>query len=246
MLGNLRPLFQGHSTLRAVIDSVLEGRLGEARVDDPDSPRTACLEIGCYAIFGGDPGAEGAHRLVAAVSPPRELVIPPRDDWRRLLHSTREGLVDCSMRTYDAGGLDPERLASWRETPAAGIAIRPIDSRLARQLDEGLRPHGLQVFPDADAFAAGGLGFGALDDDRLVCAATSYAVSTERLEVAISCRTEYRRRGLARATAAALLAECLRRGLTPEWSASNPVSQHLAETLGYRPAGRCEVLVAES
>jgi predicted GNAT family acetyltransferase len=60
--------------------------------------------------------------------------------------------------------------------------------------------------------------------------------------VAIATRPAFRGRGLAAATAARLLRECLERGLTPRWSASNPVSQRLAVRLGYRPAGVCEVL----
>ena len=60
--------------------------------------------------------------------------------------------------------------------------------------------------------------------------------------MAIATRPAFRGLGLAAATAARLLRECLDQGLTPRWSASNPVSQRLAVRLGYRPAGVCEVL----
>jgi predicted GNAT family acetyltransferase len=42
---------------------------------------------------------------------------------------------------------------------------------------------------------------------------------------------------------AKLIRDALTRGLVPCWSASNPVSKRLAERLGYRPAGECEVLL---
>jgi predicted GNAT family acetyltransferase len=62
------------------------------------------------------------------------------------------------------------------------------------------------------------------------------------VEVAISTRPAFRGRGLAAATAARFLRQCLTEGLAPRWSASNPVSQRLAVRLGYQPAGPCEVL----
>jgi hypothetical protein len=42
---------------------------------------------------------------------------------------------------------------------------------------------------------------------------------------------------VATALSAALLLECVRRGLRPNWDAANPESCALAEKLGYTPAG---------
>ena len=64
------------------------------------------------------------------------------------------------------------------------------------------------------------------------------------IELAIGTHPGHRRRGLARAVAAMLMRACLERGLTPHWNAANPVSQRLAVSLGYEPAGICEILLA--
>ena len=69
-----------------MVDSVLEGRLGTGVADDPRSPRVARLELGCYAIFGGDPSLPAARELARQVAAPRELLFPDSDAWRRLLH----------------------------------------------------------------------------------------------------------------------------------------------------------------
>jgi hypothetical protein len=45
--------------------------------------------------------------------------------------------------------------------------------------------------------------------------------------------------------AAAMLAACLERGLRPEWSAADPISKHLAISLGYRPAALCDIFYLE-
>lgn len=122
------------------------------------------------------------------------------------------------------------------------MKVLRIDASLAEQLDSELEPHGLQAFASAAAFVESGVGFGAVIDGRLACAATSYTLSSRFLEVAIGTRPAYRGRGLAAAASAALLRYCLDAGVAPRWSASNPVSQRLAVRLGFRPAGVCEVL----
>lgn len=239
----LRPLFDGHRELRAVVDAVLEGRLGAAVPDDAASPRAARLSIGCYEIFGGDPRAPAARRLVETAPPERELVYGNDPDWRRLLldvHGAR--LFDRPMRAFGASRLDADGLRERASRLEPGFAMRPLDPQLARQLDDELVPHALQTYRSAEEFVAEGIGFGVVAGERLACAATSYTRSSTAVEVAIATRSGFRGRGLAVAAAAQLMASCLEAGLTPCWNASNPVSQRLAVRLGYEPAGTCEVL----
>src|SRR5262249_60436489 len=125
---------------------------------------------------------------------------------------------------------------------APGFDLQALDADLAAQLGVDLEPHALQVFASARDFLEQGLGFGAVKDGRLACAATSYTRSSRSVEVAIATRPEFRGRGLAAAAAARLLRLCLDQGLAPRWTASNPVSQRLAVRLGYRPARLCGVL----
>ena len=82
-----------------------------------------------------------------------------------------------------------------------------------------------------------GAGYAALQGNALVCGASSYADWPGGVEIEIDTHPAHRRRGLARACAAALMLDCLSRGLYPSWDAANPVSAHLAQTLGYIAAG---------
>ena len=235
----LEPLFASHRELRAVVEAVLERRQGRA-TRDGDAAR---LSIGCYELFGGDPSSPGARRLVAGAQTARELVYGDDAGWRRLILDVHgEQVFDRPMRVFDATRLDRAALRRIEETLPAPFALERIDVHLARQLDDDLVPHALEVFTTAADFATNGLGFGAVIDGRLACAATSYTMSSRRAEVAIATRPEFRGRGLAAAAAAALMGRCLDVGLVPAWSASNPVSQRLAVRLGYQPAGLCEVL----
>jgi RimJ/RimL family protein N-acetyltransferase len=235
---DLRPLFAGHRSLRALVEAVLEGRQGRAVRDGA----AARLSLGCYELLGGDAASPGARRLVESAARPRELVYGNDASWRRLIQDVHgEAVHDRPMRDYDPAALDRTRLREMEAVPA-GFEIVRLDRTLARQLDHELEPHALQVFASADEFAREGIGFGAVIDGRLAAAATSYAWTARLLEVAIAARPAFRGRGLAAAAAAALMGHCLDAGIAPCWIASNPVSQRLAVRLGFRPTEVCEVL----
>jgi GNAT superfamily N-acetyltransferase len=232
-------MFSGFVALGAVVEAVVEGRLGHSTV----AGDAARLSIGCYEIFGGDASCPEARGLVAGAARPRELVYGNDPRWRGLILDVHgQAVFDRPMRDFDPAGLDRASLVQFEAGLAKGFEMRAFDAGLTRQLDADLEPHALQVFPGAREFLEHGLGFGAVKDGRLACAATSYTRSSRSVEVAIATRPEFRGCGLAAATAARLLRECLDQGVAPRWSASNPVSQRLAERLGYRPAGVCEVL----
>jgi GNAT superfamily N-acetyltransferase len=232
-------MFGRSPELAAVIEAVLEGRVGRAEVEGP----AARLSVGCYEIFGGDPASAAARELVASAAGPRELFYGNDPEWRQLILDVHgEAVFDRPMRDFDPGGLDPAALERFDATVPAGFELRSFDSDLVRQLDPDLEPHALQVFASEADFLEGGMGVAAVRDGRLAGAATSYTRSSRFVEVAIATRAEFRGQGLAAATSARLLRESLSLGLVPRWSASNPVSQRLAVRLGFRAAGVCEVL----
>lgn len=244
--GVLCALFDQHAELRAVIDAVLEGRVGRVE-SEGDPPRVARLTVGCYAFLGGDPSLPEARRLVETAAAPRELVYGKDAAWRRLILDVHGARVsDRPMRTFDPSRLSVLELHRMEHALPAGFELRGIDANLATQLDRELEPHALQVYPTADAFAARGIGYGVVKDGRLACAATSYTTSSRGVEVAIATRLEFRGLGLAAAASARLMRHCLESGLVPHWSASNPVSQRLAARLGYGPGGVCEILYLAS
>lgn len=240
MTGDPASLFARVTTLPAIVEAGIEGRLGSIARDGG----AARLSLGCYEMFGGDAGSPGAHQLIAGAAR-HELVYGNDPGWRAAILELRgDQVVDRPMTEFDAGGLDIAALARFAEAVPPGFKVHRLDVELAGQLDAELEPHGLQVFPSARDFVAHGLGFGAVTEKGvLACAATSYTLSLHYLEVAIATRPAFRGRGLAQVVGAALMREALARNLVPCWSASNPVSKRLAERLGYRPAGECEVLL---
>ena len=236
---SLAALVAGQAALRAIVEAGVERRQGRVERDG-DAAR---ISLGCYEVFGGDPASAGARRLVAGAARPRELVYGNDPAWRALVLEVHgEDVFDRPMEEFDPSALDDAALAAIAATLPAGFELRRLDADLASRLDGDLEPHGLQVFPSPGALAEDGLGFVLLEGDRLASAATSYTRSSRHVEVAISTHPAHRGRGLAAVAGAVLIRECLRLGLEPCWSASNPVSKRLALRLGYLPGGTCEVL----
>lgn len=234
---DLARAFACHRTLRAVIEAGVEGRQGRMH----RRPAAARLDLGCYAVLAGDPASGDAAELLRTIEAPREILVPDEQAWRDRLHEILgRRLEERPLRAFSPHSLDLGRLRIL-EDPPTGLGIARFDGELAMQLDDDLIPHAMQAFASIERFVADGLGFAVMHSGRVVAAATSYAVSARRVEIAIATHPDYRRRGLARVVAARLLAEVIVGGRRPEWSASNPISKRLALSLGYRPGPLCDV-----
>jgi len=79
---------------------------------------------------------------------------------------------------------------------------------------------------------------GILHQGRFVSGASSGAVGGGKLEIEIQTHRQFRRRGLARAVAAALILYCLEHGIEPCWDAANEPSAALARQLGFHSTGK--------
>lgn len=231
--------------MRAVIEAIVEGRQGKIRILD-NPPRVARLDLGCYAVPGGDPASPSARTLLIELTGPLEIVVPDDDRWRLLLADVfRDRIHDRSMQAYVGDALDLDRLATQSTGLPPDYELAAVGSNEAAALGGDLSPHGVDVFGGPDNFARDGFGVCALHGGSPVCAATSYALTADKAEVAIATSTEHRGKGLATAVGAAMLAKCVRRGLTPHWNAYNPISQRLARRLGLTPIGVCEILMLD-
>ena len=238
----LTPLFAERVTLTAVTDAVLEGRLGAAYVDDPEHPRLARLELGCYTVFGGDPQLLNASRL-PPLDAPREFVLPEDGTWDGAMRALLgPKAIDRPMKGYVLDDPDSGALRAMAESVLDPFLAATMAASHAAQLDTELEPHALQVFEDPGRFSEHGMGYCALQGDDVVAAATTYALASTSAEVAIATHASVRQRGLATAVSAGLIERLLACGITPHWNASNPISQRLAGRLGFREIGICPIL----
>jgi len=242
MVSGLQQFFRDQLRLRAVIETVLEGRCGRARSQGP----VALLDYGCYRIPAGNAASRQARELCAQLRGPCEIVVPPIDGWRALLGDLYGSRIrDRSMESFVPGVDLERRTAALSAAVPQGYELQRLDADRAAGVVGRVSPHGVEVLGGPASFAEHGFGWGLLHDGAPACAATSYAISSRYVEIAIGTHADHRGLGLAACAAAAMIQEALQRELEPHWNASNPVSQRLARRLGFEYVGMCEILALD-
>lgn len=209
-----------------ILRAALEGAMGHIRHAD------GCAEaiVGDVRFLSGKPAhTEPIKGFIKSMD--YDTIVLMEEAWRPFLEE------------YHAGTLTWRERYSFAEAPREplpapvlpeGYAVLPVGAALARQAmatdwaDLGANYRSL------DDFLARGLGYAAVREGEGVCFASAYTACSEGISIQIDTRTDHRRRGLARACAAQLINECLRRRLYPEWDADNEASRALAISLGYR------------
>ena len=216
------------------LDCVIEGQMGRAYVDDPERPSAWRVTVGPFWYFAGDAGSPGGRALLAEY-PPYNLLMPSPPAWAAAAKEVfGERLVAFPRYSFDAGSLSEARLSAILDASPHRDRVRRVDAALLAA------PGNLVEFEDYDSaedFLARGLGYTLLEDGKPAGAAYASLVCSRGIEVSLFVDEPYRRRGVATAISAALLRECVRRGLRPNWDAANQESCALAEKLGYTPAG---------
>jgi hypothetical protein len=217
--------------MQAAVEMVLEGRSGVAH------RRSACvrLDLAFFSFFAGDASHSDARGLIADLALPRVCIA--EDPWLARLREAHASFEPEQRTSFSAERLDTAHLHDLC-SPPEGVEVEPLDAELLARARTDVSADLLidSIFPDgASLLAAGGLGFAARTGARVLAAASTPVVSSRRVEIQINTAPDQRRRGLARAVAAATLLEARKRSLVPGWDTANPASAALAITLGYIP-----------
>lgn len=235
----LRPseAFRHNPRVDCSIDCVVEGQMGRAYVDDPENPTAWRITVGPFWYFAGDASGPGGLALLAEL-PPWNMLMPSPPGWAAAAKETfGERLVTFPRYSFDAGSLSEAHLGAILDASPHRDRVRRVDAALLARPDNYVE---FDDFDSADDFLARGVGYTLMVDDKLTGAAYSSLVCNRGIEVSLFIDEPYRRLGIATAISAALLLECVRRGLWPNWDAANPESCTIAEKLGYTPAGTYE------
>lgn len=230
-------LFAAHRRDRAIIDCVLEGHVGQAFADDLAAPTAARLDCGPFAALGGDPDLPAARELLRCA--PMDWVTPETDAWRALLEAEFAGRIRrIDFVELSAEELDPGQLGKLAQALPPGFTVARIDAELAEALIRDLAKQWLlDSYASMDDFLARGIGYVVLCEGRVVASAASAVSSSRAIDIDIEVTPAHRRKGLGAAVGAALALNCLEHGIEPLWLASNSVSVHLAQKLGYVTGG---------
>lgn len=238
---NLRQLFPGYKW-NYIADAILEGSMGKVLVNDKENPCVAALSLPQYKMYilGGDARHPAAREFLAAL-PGFSTLFLDMPEWTELLDQVHKGKVIVLKRyAFSSESLDVEKLKRLRSQLSTNFQIERIDLRYAQRIaDEksDLTNGQLFGFASPQDFMERGFGYCALENEKIVCIASTGTVCSRGIEVQINTHKKYRGRGLASATGAALIIECLENGIDPNWDAATEVSAGLAKKLGYTPKG---------
>ena len=219
---------------------------GRVFVDDRTNPHIALVwtTVG-YFLLAGDPGAAAdlpalSHALTEVFIPTSQasgesgfILIPSEDGWKEHLPALLPGreVIEIYRRPFAFDRNKFAALGGWQSRIPAGFRLQALDAALAEQAGV------LMSWASIEDFLAHGLGFALLEGDEVASLCSSVFASREKVEIDVHTGENYRRRGLATLTAAALIEACLQAGKQPNWECfwENEPSTALAQHLGFTP-----------
>ena len=238
-MNDIAPLFSRWE--ETLIWSCLQGHMGQAFTDDIEYPTAAQIITGDFCYFAGNANHANAKELVRNIpwdySRPWILMITQNELWNELI----EEAYPDNFKKYNRYAIKKEpdvfnkdTLHRFIDALSAEYKIVPIDESIYywSQSNKWAQDFCSQFKSYAD-YQKHGLGYVAIYDGKPVCGASSYTYYDNGIEIEIGTLEPHRRKGLATACAAALIIECLAKGLYPSWDAANCASVALAEKLGY-------------
>ena len=225
--------------LHGCIEGVYAGEFGLAWADNVNAPNVAIAHIGWsdlgFSFVAGDTGTTEAVDALRMI-PGGSIIVTADAAWDALVRETLGAKAQPAMRTALAtpapDAWDRNRLRAFVAALPGGFAIRRV---VAGDLDAfaALEPDLIGNFRTRDAYIERGLGFGVWIGERCVAGCSSYTMARSKIEIEIDTHVEFRRRGLARSVAAAMILHCLDHDIEPCWDAHNPESAALALQLGF-------------
>ena len=226
-----------------LIWSALEGEMGCIWALE-EEPGAALCQNGDFLFLAGKADEPECRRLLQCWQQEKGGfgILAPRDEaCGRVIESVygekvRAGKRMAYHKTGD--GFDVQALKKMAGTLPPQLQLLPFDRELYHQaLQNEWSKDFVSQFRDAQDYLQRGLGFAALHNGGLVGGASSYICYSRGIEIQVETRADWQRKGIASACCAALMLECMKRGLYPSWDAANPASAALARKLGYREAG---------
>lgn len=226
----VKKLFYGWE--ETLIYSCIQQVMGKLYTVDSESPRSAMALLGDFSFFAGEPCRE----LVLSKRQGFIIMVPQNERWGKLIEECFQNRSKKVTRyAIKKNALfDVKHLRSLIAELPEGYELRFIDGDLYDIcLKNEWSKDFVSVFESKEDYLKNGLGIVILKDGNIVSGASSYTYYNGGIEIEVDTIESERRRHLATVCSAALISECLKRGLYPSWDAQNMNSVRLAQKLGY-------------
>ncbi|MDQ2085366.1 GNAT family N-acetyltransferase [Herbivorax sp. ANBcel31] len=218
-----------------MINSVLEGYMGNAWSDSIDNPSVCQLSLSGYTIFAGDSKCPTALGLVKSLTNP-VTVLPSSPYWSELIKVQYDSKISIITRhDFTPDNLNYEHVKGFLSKLPEGFQVKPMNVEIAKKLQkEEWSEDFIKNFKSPEDFCKRGVGYCIIHNGNIVSGASSCSIFAGGIEIEIDTNTAFRGKGLATTAAAALILYCLDNNIYPSWDSSNPVSIGLALKFGYR------------
>lgn len=239
-----RALFtaSGVSCDRPYWEAAFDGRVASRLyLDHPTAPTGAVLARTYDFFLAGDASPALGDFLVDAPAAANLYqwfygFVPLTAPWRDELPRRFPQLFREDRRAFRLPHAGFEAARTWAERMPGGVRIASLDAALAERADAEI-PEVISILWESyDAFARGGWGFVAIDDDSNLLS-TAYVVGLTDREANIGVGTApfAQRRGLAKLVCQVCIAKAEELGLDVTWDCDlvNIASGKLAESLGF-------------
>lgn len=222
-------LFEGWE--ETLIYSCLQNVMGKIYVIDTERPNCACAYVGCFAFYAGIPSKE----LVEKRLDDFVIMVPQNEAWEKMIEDCYPNAKKVTRYAIKKNTVfDKEKLQELANAIPEGYELCRIDDEIYDKCIQNPAMRDLvAAFLSKEKYLKLGLGMVMLKGDEVVAGASSYTRYKQGIEIEVDTIESERRKHLATACCAALILECLEKGLYPSWDAQNMNSVHLAEKLGY-------------
>lgn len=219
-----------------ILWSCLQGIMGTVYGDREENPRSAMAILGDFCFLAGAPCKEllEEERILGEGF---RMLIPRSKEWT-------EQIIDCYGDRAEKhiryafekkkDSFDRRKLREMLGGLPEGYELRRIDADIFRQCRKEAWSRDLvSQYKDYEMYRRLAMGVAAVKDGKAVSGASAYSRYDAGIEIEIDTERGHRRKGLARACGAALILDCLEKGLYPSWDAHSQASASLAKQLGY-------------
>ncbi len=209
-------------------NSVLDGVMGKAFVDDVDNPNTAFLIVRNYCFISGNIEDKDLKEIIDKNF--KNYTLIPSDNIACKIEKIYANNIQKSQRYSIKKDVtfDKEKLYQMANSLDKKFKLVQIDETLANNIKK------LKFINITDNYKEYGIGFCCIYNNEIIGVASSNIFYKDGIEVNIKVKEDYRRKGIATALASMLIIECLNQNKKISWDAANMNSVVLAEKLGFK------------
>ena len=217
----IKPLFKDIRFFMG--NSVLDGVMGKAYVDNTLNPRIAFLVVRRYCFMSGNFSKEKLKDIINDNF--KNFILIPSDSLKSKIESIYKDSIIKRQRfsIKKEVKFNENKLKDMVNKIPSKFEIIKINKNLADRIKKE------DFINITDDYEKNGIGYCCMYNKEIIGVASSNIFYKDGIEVNIRVKENYRRRGIATAMAANLILECLRENKKISWDAYNINSVKLAE-----------------